>query len=753
MTRNFILVFIILFFSGYQLSYGQFDDKEGVSKNERDTVVENEVVSWEIDEFYDTNRVVIDTNYYNRHLFNPNLGNIYLSSYGTPLLVNDFTERPEFEFLFNRHLSKYFLTSSFSNYYRTNTPFTYLKFDTEASDDVESSLKLFHTQNVNKLFNFGIDAKIISSQKFYERETSAKSHHIRLFASYEDTTYQLYANFVTNKYSHNQIGGIEDVKEIQTTGYLDDATTTVKSKEINLQQKKYFFQKQKRRKDRKVADTNSKTFSKPKSGTISYLKDSTSKILSIPESCNISYPDDSTLKMLSKPEPDTTSYLKDSNSKTLSKLESDTISYLNDSSSKKILQPLLDTASYPKDSIDYKGESMKRDSITSNLNYSENEFGFIRSGFGVLHDFSYRIYDYKYVDQETQSGFYQPFPIYIDSTKTKDKASQRVLSNRLSLFFKSKYFDVNTGLEHNYTNYSYIHPFEMEDSVINKYDMSDNDYHNIRFSGNIQLKWDDSFSFKGSLDSWFFGYHKGDLNIDVQLRKDLSNSYIIARGNYFLKEPNYFLNQYNSNYFRWNKSFDKRNKLSFELEYVNNKFDFKTSVQPMMIKNYIYMDTLATPNQHKPWLRYASVSLEKDFNFWKFHLKNDLQYQFSEYDRVLRLPSFYIHQSLAFRHQFNFEVTGGKLDAQLGIGYYYFTGYKANAYMPALNLFYRQNEDVVGGNPMVNVFANFKLKRTSFYFKAFHANSFIHQGFYYSAPDYPISDFMLKVGVLWTFYD
>jgi len=675
MTRNFIFIFIFLIFSGH-LAYCQMDNKRDIPDEPSDSVFKKKVVSWQIDEYYDTNRVIIDTNYYNRHLFNPNLGNIYLSSYGTPLFSNDFTERYDSEFLFSKYFTSYFITSLSTKYYRTNTPFTYLNFDTGGSDDAESRLKIFHTQNVNKLLNFGIDATIISSQKFYERETSLKAHNIVLFTSYEDTTYQLFANFITNKSTHNHIGGIEDVKEIQTAGYLEDATTIVKSKEVNLQQR-YFLRKHK-------------------------VNGESSQV------------DDTTLHINSQSETDSTS-------------------------SQENLS-------------DVTGSS-KNDTFGNGKKEPNNDFGFIRNGFGVLHDFSYRIYDHKYLDSEISSDFYKPFPVYIDSTNTKDKANQKVLSNRFSLFFKSNHVNINLGLEHNYTIYSYIPPFESGDTVINKFDVSDEKYQNLRFNGSIQLEWKDNFYFNSSLDSWFFGYNRGDFDLNIDLRKEFTNAHIAARGRYTLKEPNYFIRHYNSNYFRWNNSFDKKNKISIDLEYVNDAWDFKANLQPMMIKNHVYMDTSATPNQYNSWFNYFSVAIEKDFHFWKFHLKNEVQYQFSENENVLRLPSFCVHQSLALRHRFNFKITGGALDAQLGIGYYYFSKYKANAYMPAHNLYYQQDEVLIGGRPLVNVFANFKLKRTSFYFKAFHANSVLHQNTYYSAPDYPISDVMLKIGVLWTFYD
>jgi len=701
--KRYLFFTFIVFFAIVIQGYGQLNKQPGMKK---DTTVASktrkEIISWTLNEFIDTNRIAMDTVFYTRHLFNPSLGNIYLSSYGTPLLSNDFTNRDKSDFLFSRNYSQYFRQPLSSRFYRTTTPFTYLNFDSGGGNDAEADLEIFHSQNVNELLNFGIDAKILSSQKFYERETSVKSHQITFFSSYEDTTYQLFTSFISNKASHKHIGGIEDVKEIQTAGFLENAKSTIKSKHIDIRQR-YFFGS---------ADIRTRT---SKSSSVTDTSNNTDK-----------FKIDTTIVN------DTTNY-------------SDT-TIVNDS----VNHEIADT------SFNNQKKSNKTRANDSNNQSEASEDttkGLVRKGFGVFHNFTYSINDYKYTDNEVNSDFYNSFSYNIDSSKAKDKAIQRTLSNNISLFFKSDHFDINVGLEHNYNIYSYIFPFEPEDTVINKYDVSDKTYNNIRFTGDIQLNWKDNFSFNGSVESWFFGYHKGDLKLKSDIRKDFRNSYIVARGSYFLEEPNFFLNEYYSNYFQWNNSFEKKNKLAIDLEYSNSKYDFRIALKPRIIKNHIYFDTTSVPRQKNKWIDYLSVSIEKDFHFWKFHLKNDFQYQYSNYENILRIPKFYVHQSLAFRHTFKFKVTGGQLKSQLGVGYYYFSRYDANAFMPALSLYYQQDQTPIGGHPLVNVFANFKLKRTSFYVKAFHANSFMYDKNYYSAPNYPISELMLKFGLLWTFYN
>jgi hypothetical protein len=165
------------------------------------------------------------------------------------------------------------------------------------------------------------------------------------------------------------------------------------------------------------------------------------------------------------------------------------------------------------------------------------------------------------------------------------------------------------------------------------------------------------------------------------------------------------------------------------------------------------MNESAVPEQYNNSLFFTTVSLKKSFHFWKIHNSNNLYYQYSSNPNILNIPNWYVKESIYLRHTFHFKMTGGNLHTQLGVSMYYYPEYYANAYMPALSLFYNQNQQEVGGKFIFNVFANLKVKRTTLFIKGFHINSPLQQRNYYSAPDYPMSPIMLKFGIFWSFYD
>ena len=91
---------------------------------------------------------------------------------------------------------------------------------------------------------------------------------------------------------------------------------------------------------------------------------------------------------------------------------------------------------------------------------------------------------------------------------------------------------------------------------------------------------------------------------------------------------------------------------------------------------------------------------------------------------------------------------------QLGFDVRYFTKYSAYGNMPATSMFYLQKEDAeIGNYPYVDVFLNFKVKRTNFVVKYDHVNTDLLSSNYFMALHYPMQRRMLKFGISWTFYD
>lgn len=91
---------------------------------------------------------------------------------------------------------------------------------------------------------------------------------------------------------------------------------------------------------------------------------------------------------------------------------------------------------------------------------------------------------------------------------------------------------------------------------------------------------------------------------------------------------------------------------------------------------------------------------------------------------------------------------------EIGADMRYFTKYYAPAYSPLLGQYAVQapNRRVKLGNyPIINAYANFNLKRTTFYVMASHVNYSSGSGMPFLVPHYPLNRLVLRFGVTWNF--
>jgi hypothetical protein len=89
---------------------------------------------------------------------------------------------------------------------------------------------------------------------------------------------------------------------------------------------------------------------------------------------------------------------------------------------------------------------------------------------------------------------------------------------------------------------------------------------------------------------------------------------------------------------------------------------------------------------------------------------------------------------------------------QTGVTFQYFSKYYANDYNPLIGEFYVQNETKIGGFPMFDFFINARVRQTRIFLKAEHFNSAWTGNNFYSAPNYPYRDFMVRFGLVWNFF-
>ncbi len=223
------------------------------------------------------------------------------------------------------------------------------------------------------------------------------------------------------------------------------------------------------------------------------------------------------------------------------------------------------------------------------------------------------------------------------------------------------------------------------------------------------------------------------------------------------KSPNlnFLLNQ--SDYVDYNWSNDLKNERTRSL-----LFDFKSvkilnaSAQITQIDNYTYFSNDITslqvlPNQADKTINYLKIKVSKEFKLGKFALNNTILYQkVAQGSSVFKVPDLVTRNSFYFSdHLFR----GDPLYLQAGVTFKYFTSYHANNYNPLLAEFSLQNEQKIGGYPVFDFFVNAEIQRTRIYVKAEHFNSsFSNAPNYYTAPNYPYRDFVIRFGIVWNFF-
>jgi len=224
------------------------------------------------------------------------------------------------------------------------------------------------------------------------------------------------------------------------------------------------------------------------------------------------------------------------------------------------------------------------------------------------------------------------------------------------------------------------------------------------------------------------------------------------------KSPNlnFLLNQSDYVNYNWFPNLKNESTRSLIFELISEKL-LNASVQITQIDNYTYFgDTTLTqtqplPEQFGKTVNYLKIKASKEFKFGKFALNNTILYQnVSQGGAAFRVPELITRNTLYFSdHIFK----GDPMFLQTGITFKYFSEYFANSYNPLLAEFTIQNEQKIGGYPVFDFFINAQIQRTRIYLKAEHFNSsFTNTHNYYSAPNYPYRDFVIRFGLVWNFF-
>jgi len=364
-----------------------------------------------------------------------------------------------------------------------------------------------------------------------------------------------------------------------------------------------------------------------------------------------------------------------------------------------------------------------------------------------------------YTDGYPKSGFYDS--IYINKTATFDSLYERSLKNTVRFDFttdESRKFRLGggVGIRNEMYRYSQIVPTHdtiFADTLV--WNRSSN-----AVLGRLFNSIGDKFRWLATGELYLTGYRAGDFSLNGEIRKSFDwkkgrASWLIT-GGIVNRQPSFWFDRWGSNHFEWHNNMSK--ELRFDVgsgfSYPARKAELKFNYA--IIDNYTDLDTLALPSQHTGGLSVAAITVRKELRAWKFHLATDALIQKSSNTEVLDLPLATVRAAAYFEHLFRFKSTGGRLNIQLGADLTYHTLYHPYSYMPATGRFYRQDVST-GDYPFINVFFNFKVKRTRVFIMFDHVNyGMMGKNIKYNyemIPNYPMNIRTFRYGLSWTFYD
>jgi len=220
--------------------------------------------------------------------------------------------------------------------------------------------------------------------------------------------------------------------------------------------------------------------------------------------------------------------------------------------------------------------------------------------------------------------------------------------------------------------------------------------------------------------------------------------------------PNFNFLLYQSDYvnYNWQNSLDnvKTQELKFELQ---SKKLLNATVSYTGIDDYVYFgispnDSTPSPQQFNDRVDYLKVKAEKTFTYGKFGLANTVLFQQAvSGEEVFNVPEIVTRNTLYYQDEWFKKA----LFLQMGATFKYFTKYNMNDYDPVLAEFFVQNDQELGGFPLVDIFLNAKIRQTRIFVKYEHVNSlFTSKNDYFSAPGYPYRDPVIRFGLVWNFF-
>ena len=365
----------------------------------------------------------------------------------------------------------------------------------------------------------------------------------------------------------------------------------------------------------------------------------------------------------------------------------------------------------------------------------------------ITHQAQYLIEKYAF---ETSNPSSIVFPeVLLRTDSTFDLSNYKTISNKVGIGY--------LGIKSRDADSIYYHNFAAEAFLEHKYHWVNQqqrqfNYQDIIISGRVgsNLLIDRKLNYGAEAAFIPLGAHIGDHLLELYFNyKDTGFKNINLSLTQQLKAPPKFYEQYLSNHHFWELDLQKTQRLSFAAGYKLPFVDIDLKYKQHLVNNYLYLDEQVRPAQLDEVLIVNQFTATHQLKLNNFYFLNFVGMQLVNRDAVVRLPKF-LSQHIYYFQTYLFN---GVLLSQIGLDVRYRTDYFADKIDVATNHFYVQNEQELSSYPVVDVFANFKVRTARFFVKVTHLNTLLPENGYFLTPGYPARDFNFKFGVSWMLYN
>ena len=267
----------------------------------------------------------------------------------------------------------------------------------------------------------------------------------------------------------------------------------------------------------------------------------------------------------------------------------------------------------------------------------------------------------------------------------------------------------------------------------------------------LKNNWTGTFLYSNSISN------QSMVNFDAKIKYKINETNSLAfEYQKVNKLPDNIYNLHQSSYVNYNWSNDFKNEKINSLKVHLNTNWINTALQITNLDDHLYFSNddatkyqLVSPKQYAKTINFLSIKANREFKFRKFALDNTVLYQkVDQKDNILNVPQFVVRNSLYYTNYYFKKA----MYLQTGFIFNYFTKYSASEYNPILGEFFVQNQKEIGAFPNFDFFINARIQRTRIYLKAEHFNASMSGNNFYSAPNYPYRDFMIRFGLVWNFF-